>query len=684
MSPIRPAGPGPVGEPARPIPQAAPRASDALPQDRLEPGRPPAPAGLAARPAVVPRPAAPPPAPPQPPRGSLALFRDGQEILRTPIDPSPHDRVEGAPEGRKAFLSGHGSAFLVLAEDGSAPVAVQAPAGSRIAYARHDPRSHSFWLRTNREVLVVDDRDGSLRGRHAYPKEGFQRRIHPGPDGSMIMLEDGRALTLNPDASVRSAQDLPWNPSWLAPVGKLLLAGNGYPGRLSALRNGTEVPLSEDTMDNTAVADASGATWFLEGQKTPNGPKTLVRVDPETLECRRLPAGVDARRLLPLPDGRLLVYHWDPMGDSLELRDPDGQPVRSLSLGPEVRAREIFVSGDGGRAFAMGYGPTGQGHAWEHRLLALDLAGEAPPRVLWAAPGNPPPTTVLPDGSLALLGEAGPDVVAFDGATRHFDRSEDLAGLWGDPPAADWSWHRPDGVRGRLQSLQETLGERAFRTQDPSGGGWRPLGTAWTYDPADGCLVHRRELSAEEGQALEAFRAAEERRQEEGDPSGSLGRLFERETVFPGLPGLSLQGDARNLHLHGSPEGGPRLLVGVPAGVTLTSSTPINCSGRPFVAVTDSRGTLYWVDASSSSAGQARFHAPLENPRLLVESDRLVGFGSDGSTLVFRPTLSEGRTLLGPAGARLSPTPERAGEAGTIEEGHQDVRIGGISLPKRG
>lgn len=678
MSGLRPVGP--PGEPLRPPRQ---QGAPPLPQDRLV-GTVDTPVpGLMARPTgpqanLVPTPGTAPAQPaspaPAPPAGMLALYREGEELLRVPVDLAERDRIEtleGEPRDLRAFLSGSGSGFLELTPEGLTKLAVQAPVGSRFAYGVHDERNGCYWLRTNREILIVDDRDGTTRGRHAFPKEGFQRRIHPGPDGSMLMVEGSQVLTLDPDGSTRSTRQLPWMPSWLRPCGELTLVGDGYPGRISALREAAEVPLSQNALERSVVTDPKGTTWFLEGLDTRNAPKTLVRVDPRTLECRRFPTEVDAARLHPLPDGGVLVHVQDSMGERLQAFDQQGHPGLTVALGEGSRLQELLLREDGALGYALLHTASRAGRGLEYRVLSVDLQHQGTPEVLWSAVGDPPACTVLPDGTLAVVSAQGAEVVASGQPPRRLAGAEDL----GDPLAAPWSRSRRDGKPGRALSVQEMLGEAAVRFKTP--GAWKPLGPGWSYDPADGCLVHRRQLSEAETAALEALREQETRQ-----VGADLSQLFRHERDFPGLPGTRLVGDDRTLHLESPRQGEARLIVGVPSDTTLTSVTPVNCGGRPFVAATDSRGSLYWVDGSSTSTGYARFHAPIPEPRVLVQPDRLVAFGADGSTLVYRPTLGPGRRLLGHHAARSESAP--APPAGSIEEGEKDVRIGGISLPRRG
>lgn len=630
MTTIRPGGIGPAASRPGPLPLTAP----AGPADSVSLGAP----GL--DPTLV-RLAPSSAAPPAPPVGMLAVYRpNGQEMLRVPVDLEERDRVLGAED--RAFLSGKGSSFLELSPDGTTRLALQAPPESRFAFGmRHEG---AYWLRTDREVLVVDD--SGVKGRHAFAGQpGFQRRIHPTADGGMYLLDGDRVVRLGADASVQATHAAPWRPTELSQVGGLNLLADRHPGNLRVLRGDAEVPLSDTYLEESAVADADGTVWFLEGQNTRNAPKTLVRVDPKTLECTRTKTEIDARRLVPLPGGGLLVHVQESLGERLV----SPSTGHSVELGKTARLTELFV-GDG-KAVALVHAFPERGTGLEYRVLSLDLATGATSQ-LWAAKGDAPVVTVE-GGQVSVLTAAGDSSFAGEPVTARF---------------------RPAKGMSRVLSRQEALGEAAVRFGLPDVGAF--LGGGWSYDPADGCMVRLRDLGSSEVEALDRLRSLEGENRLARE--SGLERLFDKDLEYAGLPGVRLEGDARTVKL------AERLVVGVPDGTTLTAVVPVTCSGQPFAAVMDSRSYLYWVDCSSSSAGYARFQVPLPGPRLLVEPDRLVGFGEDGSVMVYRPALGEGRRLEGPASTRLVPEaaqPPRPG--GRIEQGEAVVRIGDIELPRR-
>ncbi len=419
--------------------------------------------------------------------GLTALHLDSVTALAATGDPAESGSVASVSDDGSLVYWNHLSGAQPLA-----PLRVDEQAVTAVAW---DPANPAHGVTGGRAggVVLLDYGDDARRPL-ARPVEGWTRAVAvalaPEGDRLAVVRDDGASTSQlvltgadQPDPNSRSVPvDGTVEQLALTPDGNLALAGTGdgavavwdgtagattvtevAPGqvvsRLAVAADGTTVATGAQHLDDTSGGPATVQLWRLEGR--------------ELLAQHQIEAPRFGYGLAFTPDGTALVIGG--AGEFLIHPIDAGEPVR-VDLGDDW-TRSLAVSPDGATvAVGLGSGPvrlfdvrTGETTGDDLRVAArvTDLAFGADGTQL---------VTVSQDGSFIVWDVAG--------RSRLSDRALTVAG----PGAA---------ATGRLQTSLGLAPDRAVTATAADG-----LLVQWSLSPedwiAEGCRVHRRDLTAAE------------------------------------------------------------------------------------------------------------------------------------------------------------------------------------------
>ncbi len=600
-------------------------------------------------------------------------------------DQPPMARVTGLDgQPRAAFTSQDGRRFHQMTEAGRADFSLDVP--DRVGEFVFDPSHGRYLLRTGQGLLSVDAGSGQVVASKPFDSFGFQRRVALTPVGDVLLADERSLSVLDADLRPRETHALDFRADFLRQVGGATLVGEDSNGRLAVASPGRPlVPLSSDARLASVVEGSDGRVWFLEGGTGTRSPRAAVSYNPVSGESRRFRTTADAGYLVPLPDGRVLVYDHRLAAPRIRLYDAEGDEQKTFTMGKDCYLRQFFVTHDGRQAYAVTdrYGEDGP---TTRTLLRMDLSAgreglggwiserlglDQPAEELHRTVDQPFIPCAMEDGRIAILSQKGVEMLGEQGAP------EDLAGLLrsGARPAAarvrvdcTADGPIPGGLRDYIETAALSFGLPVPRDGD-----------GWSYSARDAAL-HRTE-PVPGSEALRELGLAGEQDYLKLTQARTLFNtaLQDRVVPFPGLAGGKVEVGTRSARtwLPGAP-GTREMQIREPG--YFTTALPVLAAGIPCLALASSDGILSWHDLSSGT--EQKFDVGARVVGLMAGPDRLYAVAEDGRVLLLRVPIKPGEDLQVPPEFRVAGG-AAAPAAPAIQAGEDSVLIGTVRLERR-
>jgi sugar lactone lactonase YvrE len=229
----------------------------------------------------------------------------------------------------------HPSAPRKAAEPAVSPPLTATPAGRLIEVGHQaegvavDPVTHlaAVGLRDPFTIGLVDTRSGVVTRR--VPVPGHVRHLGLQGNHVLVPLEDSGSLVLLqvPSGTVDARIPTDGYPHGVTAVGDdAQLVGNEHGGRVTLVRNGSEVATAKGFPQPGGVAATSAGLYVVDVKAS-----TLTRLDPGSLQrVRTVQAGDGPTHLIATRDGNLVVV--DTRGNAVTLYSPALKVLRRVEL----------------------------------------------------------------------------------------------------------------------------------------------------------------------------------------------------------------------------------------------------------------------------------------------------------------------------------------------------------------
>lgn len=642
-------------------------------------------------PSIPAPPSAPALSPPQDeyaPGARIFVPKQGGEFQRTTLIPADDDppmlrRVGPDGEPRRAFTSEDGTKFHQMTEAGKVEFTLDVP--DRVGQFLVDPAHGRYVLRTGQRLVSVDAASGQVLAEKPFGSFGFQRRMALAPDGQLMLADERTFSVLDRDLKAKESYDLDFRADLLKDLGLVQVLGDQTWGKIAVVSPGLKpLGLSGEARLDSLVAAPDGKVWFVEGTIRDGKPLKVVSYDPLTGESGGFRATPDAGYVVPLQDGRILVYDDRLAAPRVSLYGAEGDEQASFTMGKDCYLRQFFVTHDGRQAYAVtdryaDHGPTtrvlsrmdlskgseGLG-GWISDRLGLDRPAEEIHRTV----DEPFIPCVLDGGRVALLKEKGVEVLGEGSGLQ------DLAAFARSGPRPAAARIQVDSTTDRAIAggLRDYIEAAAMRFDKPL----PQEGDGWAYSARDAAL-HRTE-TVPGADALRELGLAGEQDYLKLTQARTLFNtvLQDRVVPFPGVPGGKVEVGTRSARTW-LPGQAKAREIEIREPRYFTTALPLQVAGSPCLALASSDGMLSWHDLQSGT--EQKFDVGSKVVGLMAGRDRLYAVAEDGRVLLLRVPVQPGEELLAPPEFQVQGAPPEA--APPIQEGVDSVLIGTVRLPRR-
>ncbi len=590
---------------------------------------------------------------------SVDLFerRDDEAFVKTtkmPVDPKKVTSVVGHDgEPRIALSSDRGQTFLLLKKDGSIDFRFDLPQGERLGGFIHEPRHNCFYLRGGHHFWSLDASSGELLGHLEFDRLSYARELDLDPStGRPTVFEGQTMIRCSPGLKVEKEVQLPHEIHSIKRLsGDILVALTEYPEKLLHLKDdNSATTLSRDPVWRSVAQSADGDVWFTEGRIRLGKPLTVARYSPDSGEIQRFKSSPDASTIVPLSDGRVLVYDDKLAAPGLMLYDQQGDRLKHIRLGKDQFLRQFYLEHREQSAYAVLDRYIDQGPSeWE--LVRIDLETEQGfagwltqtatmfgqrerPEAIYKTKDESFLPAPLEDGSFLIFLKNRIDHVSSEAEVlTSFSGPAELAKAFPEP--------KTTAVGITLDHTAKSTVEAGFSNYLAAATAWYGYPTNPTTQVVEGWELSEKDQTLNRRQSLRTRDALDEMGLESADDYAKLlasntifNTVLKNQMVpFPDSPGSKVEvGTDRTRVWYPGPEGMIEKSFRLPPPDFFTCALPFMAAGAPNLLLGRSDGLLEWHQLERGNkqtfatqgrvqglvAGQDRVYAVTESGEVLV------------------------------------------------------------------
>lgn len=598
--------------------------------------------------------------------------------------------ADGQPQ--IAFTSQDRKRLVVL--DAGGEVKIDFPSDEWVGEFCHSPQQQRFFVKTGTHLFSLDAASGQVKGRLDFEGTNYSRVFWTDRDGRPALIDGQTLRRLDADLGEVSQTQLPFPVAkrFAFPGGTTLLYGDDYPEQLAWLGPDDQITvLSEDAVERTITQSKDGDIWFVDGRIRGGQRLEVVRYTPATGQFHRFKSSSDASTILPLLDGRVMVYDDETTKPGLMIYDRDGHLEKRLALGNENFLRQFYLHHDQRKCYAVtdiysdDHGPTrrlllradlepeGGLSGWlSHAGAGLGLKDKA--EVVYETSNEPFVPAPLDDGRILIFRKGGIDLLSSEGKVEQTfsDRAELLATIAEPRVAAEGitlDFTAKSTVAGDFAHFYDAAAAQFGYARREQSVGLE----GWSVDPRDSTLNHRTAVPTEKALASMGLGGLEDY-QKLLKSQAIFNTLLRNQVVpFPDSPGARIEVGTSELRAWFPADGKMQSRqFSLPNGAIYTCAIPCLVDGKPHLVAAGSDSLLRWYDLASG--GQ---------PREFATNGRVVGLVA-GPDRVFAVSEAGQVTVLGvrakdfraPAELQVNSTPVVPG----LEQLDDSLIIGSIEV----
>ncbi|MCA9796534.1 MAG: hypothetical protein KC910_32220, partial [Candidatus Eremiobacteraeota bacterium] len=540
--------------------------------------------------------------------------------------------ADGQPQ--MAFTSQDRRRLVVL--DAAGKVKIDFAPDERVGEFCYSSQQQRFFVKTGTHLFSLDAASGQVQGQLDFEGTNYSRVFWTDREGRPALIDGQTLHRLDANLGQVSQTQLPFKVAkrFAFPGGTTLLYSDGYPEKLALLQAGDQAKeLSDDAVERTITQSKDGDIWFVEGRIRGGQRLEVVRYTPATGQFHRFKSSSDASTILPLLDGRVVVYDDETTKPGLMIYDRDGHLEKRLALGHENFLRQFYLNHDQKKCYAVtdiysdDHGPTrrlllradlepeGGLSGWlSHAGAGLGLKDKA--EVVYETSNEPFVPAPLDDGRILIFRKAGIDLLSPEGKVEQTfsDRAELLKAIPEPRVAAEGitlDFTAKSTVAGDFPHFYDSAAAQFDYSQRETSVGLE----GWSVDPRDSTLNHRTAVPTEKALAAMGLGGLEDY-QKLLKSQAIFNTLLRNQVVpFPDSPGARIEVGTRELRAWFPADGQMQTRqFSLPGEAIYTCAIPCLVDGKPHLVAASSDSMLRCYDLSKGG-----------RPREFATKGRVVG-----------------------------------------------------------